>query len=195
MAAAIPGLVVIGSDDRIPAMTKKFEDQDEITVGTLHIKALFTPCHTSGHLLYYVVDTSKPDEPAALFSGDTLFIAGCGRFFEGTGAQMNHALNQVIANLPHTTKVYVGHEYTVSNLRFAQHVEPTNQHVAEQLSKAQASRAKGEFTIPSTVGAELTFNPFMRLHSIELRKTLGLTEDTPEDDVMNALREAKNNFK
>lgn len=195
MAAAIPGLVVLGSDDRIPAMTKQVGDQDEISVGSLKIKALFTPCHTSGHLLYYVTDSAKPEQPAALFSGDTLFVAGCGRFFEGTGEQMNHALNVVIANLPHTTQVYVGHEYTVSNLRFAQHCEPENAHVNEQLSKAKASRERGEFTVPSTVAAELTFNPFMRLHSIELRKTLGLGESASEAEVMTALREAKNNFK
>lgn len=195
MAAAIPGLVVTGSDDRIPAMTKKMGDQDEFTVGSLKIKSLFTPCHTSGHLLYFVTDSAKPEQPAALFSGDTLFIAGCGRFFEGTGAQMHHALNVVIAGLPHNTEVFVGHEYTVSNLRFAQHIEPENKDVANKLAESQARREKKEFTVPSTIAGELTFNPFMRLQSAELRKTLNVASDASEADVMTALREAKNNFK
>ena len=101
----------------------------------------FTPCHTSGHVLYVASDGHQPK---ALFSGDTLFIGtpslfsstlltshaqllgGCGRFFEGSAAQMYHALIEVVAQLPHDTQVYCGHEYTEQNLRFAVTVEPNN---------------------------------------------------------------------
>lgn len=195
MAAALPGLVVVGSDERIPAMTKKMGHDEEFTVGTLKIKALFTPCHTTGHLLFYVTDSAKPEQPASLFSGDTLFVAGCGRFFEGTGEQMNYALNKVIASLPSNTEIYVGHEYTVSNLKFAQHCEPNNKDVADKLADSQAKRQEGKFTVPTTVADELKFNPFMRLHSAELRKTLGVSAEASEADVMTAIREGKNNFK
>lgn len=195
MVDAIPGLVVVGGDDRIQAITKKMSHNDELKVGHLTIKALFTPCHTSGHVLYYVVDSSHPNDPASLFTGDTLFVAGCGRFFEGTGEQMDYALNDVITSLPHNTLVYVGHEYTVANLKFARHIEPENKHVAEKIAQAEALRAHGKPTVPSTIAAELTFNPFMRVNESSVRKTLGLDATATSAEVMTALREAKNSFK
>lgn len=71
------------------------------------------PCHTTHSCLFYAVDSSQPDAAPVVFTGDTLFIGGCGRFFEGTGEQMDHALNTVIAELPENTLIYPGHEYTV----------------------------------------------------------------------------------
>lgn len=88
------------------------------------MKVHFTPCHTAGHVLYEVND-NKGSTPS-LFTGDTLFVAGCGRFFEGTAKQMYHALIEVVAKLPQETKVYCGHEYTQKNLEFAQTIEPKN---------------------------------------------------------------------
>ena len=85
-----------------------------------------TKCHTSGSISYRVKDT---DGQTIVFTGDTLFLAGCGRFFEGSPMDMNHALNDVLAKLPKDTLVYCGHEYTLSNLRFAAHVEPNNQQI------------------------------------------------------------------
>lgn len=196
MVDAIPGLVVVGGDDRIQAITKKMSSEEELHVGTLTIKILFTPCHTSGHVLYYVVDSSQPkDSPAVLFTGDTLFVAGCGRFFEGTGEQMHHALNEVIASLPHNTLVYVGHEYTIANLKFARHVEPDNKHVADKIAEAEKTRANGLFTVPSSIAAELSFNPFMRVNEPAVRKSLGLDAAASAAEVMAALREAKNTYK
>lgn len=195
MVEALPNLTVIGGDDRIPKMTKKVGHKDVIHVGTLSITALFTPCHTSGHVLYYVTDSAKPNEPAVLFTGDTLFIGGCGRFFEGTGDQMNYALNEVVASLPHNTLVYVGHEYTVANLKFAKHIENANQAVLDRLASAEKQRANNEYTVPSTIAAELTFNPFMRVGEAAVRTSLGLDKNASNAAVMTALREAKNNYK
>jgi hydroxyacylglutathione hydrolase len=195
MVAAIPNLVVLGGDDRIPGLTKKVAHNDELKVGSLVIKSLFTPCHTSGHILYFVTDSAHPDQAPVLFTGDTLFVGGCGRFFEGTGEQMNYALNEVIASLPHQTLLYVGHEYTVGNLKFALHLEPENAEIKEKLSWAEAQRAKNEPTIPSTISGELAFNPFMRLSSPALLKTLNLVAGTSAADVMSAVREAKNSYK
>ena len=91
-----------------------------------HMRLLLMMCsHTTGHVLYYI-ESSGEDAPA-LFSGDTLFIGGGGRFFEGTAEQMYHALCEVVASLPDNTRLYCGHEYTVSNLSFALKVEPDNE--------------------------------------------------------------------
>ncbi|CAI5709132.1 unnamed protein product [Peronospora destructor] len=90
------------------------------------------------------------DGDDALFTGDTLFVAGCGRFFSGIPAEMHHALNEVVAKLPQETKIYCGHEYTVSNLRFAAHVEPDNEVVQKKLAWAIEKTKSGEPTVPST---------------------------------------------
>jgi hydroxyacylglutathione hydrolase len=98
-----------------------------------------------------------------VFTGDTLFVAGCGRFFEGTPEQMYRALVEILSALPPETRVYCGHEYTVNNLKFAATVEPSNQAISDKLAWAQAQRSADKPTIPSTIAEELTFNPFMRV--------------------------------
>ncbi|XP_055991226.1 hydroxyacylglutathione hydrolase, mitochondrial isoform X2 [Sorex fumeus] len=132
-----PGLKVYGGDERVGALTHRATHLSTLQVGSLHIKCLATPCHTSGHICYFV---SKPgtSEPPAVFTGDTLFVAGCGKFFEGTADEMCKALLEVLGRLPPDTRVYCGHEYTVSNLKFARHVEPQNTAVQEKLAWAKA---------------------------------------------------------
>ena len=188
-----PGIKVYGGDDRIPALTDKVGDGDQFTIGDLNVKIFFTPCHTKGHVLYYV--TSSSNETGVIFTGDTLFIAGCGRFFEGEPKQMNYALNQVIANLPGGTQVYCGHEYTVTNLKFAKTIEPENKDILDKLEWAQKKRANQEFTIPSTIDEELKTNPFMRVTKSSVVKGIKLEEGASEDSVMKALRQAKDSFK
>ncbi|TNM97339.1 hypothetical protein fugu_015495 [Takifugu bimaculatus] len=90
----MPGLRVYGGDDRVNALTKK--------LGSLSVKCLFTPCHTTGHVCYYVTKDNS-DEPPAVFTGDTLFVAGCGKFFEGTAEQMYKALVEILGRLPPET--------------------------------------------------------------------------------------------
>lgn len=92
---------VYGGDDRIPALTNKVGHDETLQIGAkLNVRTLFTPCHTTGHICYYV--TAENGE-RVVFTGDTLFIAGCGRFFEGTAEQMYHALIQVLSKLPTDT--------------------------------------------------------------------------------------------
>jgi len=192
LATQVKGIEVFGGDDRIPAMTKKVGDGDLIEVGNIKIKVFFTPCHTSGHVLYLA---KQGDEAGSLFTGDTLFVGGCGRFFEGTAEQMHHALNTVIASLPDNTKVYCGHEYTKKNLEFAQHVEPNNEAVKHKLSWAEQKGKSGEPTVPSTVGEEKTFNPFMRVGVAEFVKSLQLKDGSTDPiAAMGHLRELKNKF-
>src|SRR5512145_1770825 len=119
---------------RIPGFTNGLEEGDEIAVGAERAGILFIPAHTRGHIAY-VFD-------GAVFCGDTLFAAGCGRLFEGTPAMMYTALALKLGRLPGATRVYCGHEYTASNLRFAAHVEPGNETVRRALALAQERRAR-----------------------------------------------------
>lgn len=175
--------VVGGPGDAVEAATREVTTGDSVSVGSLTVDAFFTPCHTRDHVLYHCQD--------ALFTGDTLFVAGCGRFFSGTPAEMHHALNEVVAILPAETKIYCGHEYTASNLRFAEHVEPNNQAVKQKLAWALQKTAAGEPTIPSTVAEELATNPFMRVDQPDVQKFAGSSVPTA---VMGVLRSRKDNF-
>src|SRR6185369_324429 len=121
-------------------------------------------------------------EPS-VFSGDTLFAAGCGRLFEGSPAQMMASLGKLAA-LPDPTRVYCGPEYTEKNLRFAHELEPGNRAIAEKLARVERLRAEGRPTVPSTIAEEKATNPFLRTHSPELRASIRARfPDTPDDDV------------
>uniref|UniRef100_A0ABM5F107 Hydroxyacylglutathione hydrolase, mitochondrial isoform X2 n=1 Tax=Pogona vitticeps TaxID=103695 RepID=A0ABM5F107_9SAUR len=160
-------------------------------VGSLHVKCLATPCHTSGHICYFV---TKPNssEPPAVFTGDTLFVSGCGKFFEGTSEEMYRALIEILGRLPPETRVYCGHEYTINNLKFARHVEPSNGAIQRKLSWAKAKYDGGEPTIPSTIGEEFTYNPFMRVREPAVQQHV---KETDPIRTMGALRKEKDNFK
>lgn len=130
-------LKVYGGDDRIGALTNKVHQNDEIRLGNLTIRCLFTPCHTTGHICYFI-DSAKGQR--AVFTGDTLFSAGCGRFFEGNANDMHAALIGQLSQLPDDTSVYCGHEYTLQNLAFAKHVEPNNQDIAKKIDACKKLR-------------------------------------------------------
>lgn len=180
---------VYGGDDRVQGITDKVGQDSVIEVGNLKVHVKFTPCHTSGHVLFYTEDNND----RYVFTGDTLFIGGCGRFFEGSAAQMVDALKQ-IADLPSDTKVMCGHEYTVANLTFAASVDPKNDVLKEKLKWAKQQRTNNQFTIPSTVAEELAINPFMRVHVPEIQNAVSLPGGDVVD-VMAELRTRKNGFK
>ncbi|KAI4531463.1 hypothetical protein MG293_017977 [Ovis ammon polii] len=186
-----PGLKVYGGDDRIGALTHKVTHLSTLQVGSLHVKCLSTPCHTSGHICYFV---TKPNsaEPPAVFTGDTLFVAGCGKFYEGTADEMYKALLEVLGRLPPDTRVYCGHEYTINNLKFARHVEPNNTAIQEKLAWAKEKYSVGEPTVPSTIAEEFTYNPFMRVREKAVQQHAGETEPVA---AMRAIRKEKDQFK
>lgn len=186
-----PGLKVCGGDDRIGALTQKVTHLSTLQVGSLNVKCLSTPCHTSGHICYFV---SKPNssEPPAVFTGDTLFVAGCGKFYEGTADEMYRALLEVLGRLPPDTRVYCGHEYTINNLKFARHVEPSNAAVQEKLAWAKEKYSIGEPTVPSTIAEEFTYNPFMRVREKTVQQHAGETDPVT---TMRAIRKEKDHFK
>jgi hydroxyacylglutathione hydrolase len=119
----------------------------------IELATLDIPGHTAGHIALFGAN--------AVFCGDTLFACGCGRLFEGTPAQMVDSLAK-LARLPAATRVYCGHEYTLANIAFAQAVEPGNAELAARKARDEARRARGEPTLPSTLGEELATNPFLR---------------------------------
>lgn len=119
----------------------------------LSFNVLEVPGHTRSHIAFH--------GEGVLFSGDTLFSIGCGRLFEGTAEQMQQSLDKLAA-LPVTTRIYCGHEYTVSNCAFALAIEPDNKALRARAQQAEQARQAGECTIPSTLADELAANPFLR---------------------------------
>uniref|UniRef100_A0AAQ5YLV2 Hydroxyacylglutathione hydrolase, mitochondrial n=1 Tax=Amphiprion ocellaris TaxID=80972 RepID=A0AAQ5YLV2_AMPOC len=191
MVKLMPGLRVYGGDDRVDAITKKVSHSNTFKVGSLNVKCLLTPCHTTGHICYYVTKENST-EPPAVFTGDTLFVAGCGKFFEGTAEQMYKALIEILGRLPPETRVYCGHEYTVSNLKFARHVEPDNEVIQKKLAWAKEKCSNGEPTIPSTLADEFTFNPFMRVKETSVQEHVKQTDPI---ETMRNLRKEKDGFR
>lgn len=181
----ISNLPIFGGDERIEALTTKLAHNEVFQVGNIKIQCLHTPCHTSGHVCYFIED----DEPIC-FTGDTLFIAGCGRFFEGSAEQMYKSLS-ILSNLPLNTKIYCGHEYTISNLKFALSIEPNNDAISKRLKSAEESLRNMKPTVPSTIKDELSFNPFLRTHVETIKE---VTQQTEPAAVIKQLREMKNNF-
>lgn len=164
-------------------------DQCEIMGGVFSIKHV--PAHTLDHISYFL-----EDEQPVLFCGDTLFLAGCGRLFEGTPAQMLKAM-KYFDTLPAETLVYCTHEYSLSNLAFAAAVEPDNQAIQTVIRECQQKRKQHLPTLPSSIAQEREINPFMRTEMPSVKasatdysgKTLA-----DEASVLTAIRTWKNNF-
>ncbi|KAI9790701.1 MAG: Cytoplasmic glyoxalase II [Peltula sp. TS41687] len=179
------GPSVIGGKD-CDGVSKTPEHGESFKVGrNISVKALHTPCHTQDSICWFFQD----GDDRAVFTGDTLFIGGCGRFFEGTPAQMHKALNDTLAGLPGDTKVYPGHEYTKSNVKFAASVLKTDESIKKLQAFAENNKeTQGRFTIQD----EKLHNVFMRVEDPEVQKVTGQKGPV---EVMARLREMKNNFK
>ncbi|XP_045497605.1 hydroxyacylglutathione hydrolase, mitochondrial isoform X1 [Colias croceus] len=186
-----PGLEVYGGDDRIGALTNKVVHNSKFNIGNLNVLCLFTPCHTSGHICYFVTSPEEGGEQV-VFTGDTLFLGGCGRFFEGTAEQMHKALIDILGNLPEQTKVFCGHEYSIQNLKFAAHVEPENEDVKNKITWSLQKRQEGKPTVPSTILEEKLYNPFMRVTQGPVMKHVNKVDPI---ETMKAIRLEKDNFK
>jgi hydroxyacylglutathione hydrolase len=169
--------------DRVPHQTHAVEHGKAFEVAGMRFIPLHVPGHTLGAVTYWVED--------AAFTGDTLFIAGCGRLFEGTPAMMYESLCVKLGELPSGTRVFPGHEYTANNLRFAATIEPDNQAIADKLAWAQAQRAAGKPTVPSTMGEERATNPFLRVAEPAVAARYG---DGSPIEVLAAVRAAKDRF-
>ncbi|KAL0452631.1 UNVERIFIED_CONTAM: Hydroxyacylglutathione hydrolase cytoplasmic [Sesamum latifolium] len=188
----VPDIKIFGgSVDNVQGCTNKVENGDKLSLGSgIDILCLHTPCHTKGHISYYV--TGQEGDDPAVFTGDTLFVAGCGKFFEGTAEQMYQSLCVTLGSLPKPTRVYCGHEYTVKNLQFASTVEPDNARISQKLSWAEQKRHTGLPTVPSTIEDELETNPFMRVDLPEVQEKVGCKSPV---DALREIRQRKDNWR
>jgi hydroxyacylglutathione hydrolase len=181
------GAKAFGPDDsRITFHQNVCREGDTIQLHDLDLefKVLEVPAHTKSHIAFH--------GHGLLFSGDTLFSVGCGRLFEGTAEQMQASLDKMAA-LPPDTRVYCGHEYTVSNCLFALRVEPDNQALRNKARTAERLRADGKITLPGTLREELKTNPFMRTREdsvVAAARTLDATAQ-PGASVVGIIRRWK----
>jgi hydroxyacylglutathione hydrolase len=192
LAAQHPAVAVYGPVlESIAGVTHPLQGGERLNLDALGIEleVIPLPGHTRGHLAYY--------GDGALFCGDTLFGAGCGRLFEGTPAQMQASLAR-IAVLPAPTLVYCAHEYTQSNLRFAIAVEPDNTDIQARIADVTAKRAARQPTVPSTIGLEQATNPFLRWDApVVIAAAAGRLGHPPTSPVETfaAIREWRNGFR
>ncbi len=170
---------------------------DSVELLGQRFRVLDIPGHTAGHIAFHLAEPSDGSAPI-LFCGDTLFSGGCGRIFEGTPAQMWDSL-QSLAALPGNTRVCCAHEYTLSNLRFAQVIEPGNAALQDYRSWCEAQRAGGQPTLPSSIAQELAINPFLRCAQPAVRAAAAqqqaLAADADSVSVFATLRQWKNDFR
>jgi hydroxyacylglutathione hydrolase len=175
-----------GEADSIPAVDETVRDGARVQVGFLQGNVIETPGHTAGHISYHF-----PKERLA-FVGDTLFSIGCGRILEGNAETMWNSLCKLRA-LPDDTRIFCGHEYTQTNIRFAKTIEPRNVALAEREKEVAQLVAARKPTIPSYMGEERAANPFLRADVPEVAKWLGLA-DRPPWQVFAEIRERKNRY-
>lgn len=181
-------------NEPIATLTHHIKESDEVQLDklSLNFSVLNIPGHTSNHIAYY----GRVNEANVLFCGDTLFVCGCGRIFEGTAPQMYASL-QKLANLPDDTLVYSAHEYTLANINFAVTVEPNNVVLKKLELKMQDLRRRDMPTLPSSIAAEKATNPFLRCDQAEIitsvnhRAKKSLSKPM---EVFAELREWKNAF-
>jgi hydroxyacylglutathione hydrolase len=162
LAAALDGLEVFAHPTdaaKFAGTTRTLADGDVVELDGIRARAIHNPGHTLGAISFYIEDCGA--EAGAVFTGDTLFSAGCGRLFEGD-AEMMHASLVRLASLPPDVRVFFGHEYTESNLRFAAAVDPHDHAVASRAKDVAALRARGDYSTPSTIAIERATNPFVR---------------------------------
>ena len=164
---------------RIPRQTDALSDGDSFDFEGATVGIVEIPGHTLGAIAFITEGN--------LFSGDTLFIAGCGRVFEGTMEMMSQSLAK-LRSLPADTMIWCGHEYTVNNLRFARTIEPDNAEIARALEEAMSTREAKRFTVPGRLARELATNPFLRFDHPDVAGG--------RDPVASftAIRRAKDNF-
>jgi len=184
-ARRYPGAPIYGGSEQGDANTILKDGENFVISKELKINPLATPCHTQDHICYHI---TSPGAPGVVFTGDTLFIAGCGRFFEGTADQMIAALGK-LGGLADDTIVYNGHEYTAGNLKFSEIIEPDSngtQRLRELVTNNKVTTGK------STIGDEKNWNVFMRLTSPDVLKATKASAETSKEQVMATLRELKN---
>jgi hydroxyacylglutathione hydrolase len=172
--------------EAVPDADAYVQEGDTVLVGDLQAQVWDTPGHCADHISYWF------EADRVLFAGDTIFTLGCGRVLEGSYADLWHSLER-IASLPDEARIYSGHDYVLSNTRFALAVDPDNGTLKERAAEAERAKAEGRFLVPSTLAAEKAANPFLRAGEPTLAKAVH-KEGAGAAEVFQALREWKNRF-
>ena len=172
--------------ERISNIDILVSDNETVNITGIPTKVFHTPGHTLGHVCFYM-----PEEKS-LFSGDTLFYLGCGRVFEGTMDQMWLSLLK-LRSLPEDTSVYCGHEYTLSNLKFANYIDTNNALLNKVSLEIKNKREKGLPTVPFNLGVEKKINPFLRADDDNFIKSVGLSSNNATES-FGEIRLKKDSF-
>jgi hydroxyacylglutathione hydrolase len=171
---------------QIPGVDETVREGDIVKVGNLSAKVIETPGHTLGHITYWFA------KDRLAFAGDTLFSIGCGRVIEGTPEMMWRSLRK-LRDLPNETRVYCGHEYTASNIRFALTVDKGNAVLVARAAEVKRQVEEGAPTIPVTIGDEKLANPFLRADVADLAADIGMAGKAAEQ-VFAEIRGRKDRF-
>ena len=184
-------LEVFGPVNNIDGINHRLNDKDKISIIGIDFEIISIPGHTLDHIGFYSVEANNP----ILFCGDTLFAGGCGRIFEGTYEQMFNALKK-ITKLPANTNIYCGHEYTLSNLKFALEVDDTNKELIEEFKKVKNKINSNIPSLPTRLDKELKVNPFLRCDNKNIQNKIieKFNVSKNELEIFTALRKWKDNF-
>lgn len=173
--------------EAVPEVDAWVAEGDVVRVGDLVAQVWETPGHCADHVTYWF------EGAGVVFAGDTLFTLGCGRVMEAEPATLWRSLKRFLA-LPDATAVYSGHDYVLSNGRFALAADPDNADLKERVAQAERLAQEGRFLIPSTIGEEKATNPFLRVSEPALARSAGLEPGSDPEAVFTALRAWKNRF-
>ena len=184
-------LEVFGPVNDIDGIDHRLNDKDKISIIGIDFDIISIPGHTLDHIGFYSANANNP----ILFCGDTLFAGGCGRIFEGTYEQMFNSLKK-ITKLPTNTNIYCGHEYTLSNLKFALEADEANKELIEEFKKVKNKINSNIPSLPTTLDKELKVNPFLRCDNINIQNKIieKFNVSNNELEVFTALRKWKDNF-
>ena len=187
----ITGCEIIGPDKaRISTLDRVVQDGDRFSFGPAEIRVISTPGHTESDVCYFM---TRSDGDPVLWTGDTLFVGGCGRLYGGGAKALFDSLNRLVS-LPEKTLVFCGHEYGAENLRYALTIEPNNKTLQARYQELLDMRRLGRPTVPSSIGEEKRTNIFLRADEKEIKSALGLDDSDPYD-VFVKLRHRKDVFK
>ena len=185
------GLEVYGPNNNVDGINYIVKNNDKFTVIGIDFEVIEIPGHTLDHIAFYSFNDGEP----ILFCGDTLFSGGCGRVFEGTFNQMFVALKK-ISKYPKETKIFCGHEYTLSNLKFALAVDENNEDLIKEYDNIKNIVDSGNPSLPTILEKELKINPFLRCDNHHIKNKIVSKFNTSDDEleVFCALRQWKDDF-
>ena len=172
--------------DQIPGIDVALKENDTLKINDYSVKIFETPGHTAGHIIYWF------EKEQVVFTGDTLFVLGCGKLFEGTPEIMWDSLLK-IRNLPKKTQIYCGHEYSKSNADFALSVEKNNNKLLKRSDEINKLINENSFTVPTTLEKEIECNPFLRADVDNIKKNLEMENASPAE-VFGEIRKKKDIF-